>query len=68
MEILKQNGVDYSSRSYNYATRQFELWGVAEDGKVVYANENEGYLTGRDCADENDAQLTLNLEQDKIEG
>jgi len=67
MEILNRNGVEYSSRSYNYATRQFELWGVAEDGKVVYANENENFISGRDLGDEDDGQLTLELEEAKIE-
>lgn len=68
MEILNKNGVDYSSRSYNYATRQYELWGVAEDGRVVHTNENENFISGRDLGDEDDGQLTLELEGAKMEG
>ena len=56
MEILNKDG----SRSYNYATRQYELWGVAEDGKVVYKNEDENFI---DLGDEDDGQLTLELEE-----
>lgn len=30
---------DYSSRSFNHSTGQYELWGTTEDRRVVYTTE-----------------------------
>lgn len=62
MEFFNKDGVDYTSRSYNYATRQYELWGVAENGQVVVVNEDENLTRAED-----DDQLTLELEEAKLE-
>lgn len=32
---------DYSSRSHNHSTGQYELWGVTEDRRVVYSTEHK---------------------------